>query len=572
VAAIRTVRFDDFSGGHWGLRDQSKVASNMWFGSNMQVYQSGLLGPRDGLRLLALNGVAYTPGTGCPGVLFDRNTVMVHHSTTGSNGGTAPLWVNGGSSLVTTNITNWNTVMVKVLDGELGVISSSLGTFIHGAEGTGSPGNGVLGSVSSGVVTAVTAPTTGAFSGVVVRWRDRLVAAPRTAGAGNGKIFFSNAADFATWPAANFLVINNGEIVQWLFPAGDVLYAGTQSAVFAITGVLGASASVRHVVNIGTGYGFSYNLGTEPSNCQTCVVSDGRLALVRVADVGTSGSPRSLYAFFNGSSFDLEYNQADVFQGLPQGGPNRAVVAPAGQSALYSTTEWKGTETGGSFGGNSFTSKPALRRYVSGRCEPLLFHMNTPVDAGAQIRFGPGGVTSQNDRGYYVPSGLFICSVTSTAGASSSITYWDCDAEGQRFGMDRVQPAGPSFTGAFPVLASVRFPTSYTQNDKLVRLRSVIINGRIDPTNASDTACAITLRAGATGFQGANDLAQGSRFSTSITQTFTAPTAPPADSFAYKFNFGDSTYGEGVFLDITSIAHISIRSVTYVIEEGMGLA
>src|SRR5262245_26566931 len=52
------LRFNDWTGGDWGdQRDPSRARANEWHGRNMQVYRSGLLGPRWGAHRLAVTGV-----------------------------------------------------------------------------------------------------------------------------------------------------------------------------------------------------------------------------------------------------------------------------------------------------------------------------------------------------------------------------------------------------------------------------------------------------------------------------------------------------------------------------------
>jgi hypothetical protein len=144
------------------------------------------------------------------------------------------------------------------------------------------------------------------------------------------------------------------------------------------------------------------------------------------------------------------------------------------------------------------------------------------------------------------------------------VGYWEPVTEG---------PTRTDWGAAAPLPASVRFPTTYTQNDKLLRVRTAVINGRYyrnDLTFSSGTP-AITMRAGATGFGGVSDAGSSTRFSTPV--TFNPQLASStADDFVARVNFGDASPGEGAFLDITQITNCSIRSVALVLEESGSLS
>jgi hypothetical protein len=46
----RTVVFDNFRGGEWGLLGGEKPPANSFHGKNVMVYANGLIGPRPGLK------------------------------------------------------------------------------------------------------------------------------------------------------------------------------------------------------------------------------------------------------------------------------------------------------------------------------------------------------------------------------------------------------------------------------------------------------------------------------------------------------------------------------------------
>jgi hypothetical protein len=57
VPADFTVRYADFKGGDWGVRDPAKVDSDTFSGLNVYPYQSGLLGVRAGFKQLTTTGI-----------------------------------------------------------------------------------------------------------------------------------------------------------------------------------------------------------------------------------------------------------------------------------------------------------------------------------------------------------------------------------------------------------------------------------------------------------------------------------------------------------------------------------
>src|SRR5262245_32199582 len=60
------IRFSDFSGGDFGLRDPALANANQISGENVTVYPSGLLGPRAGIKALPVTGLPAHPAAPGP--------------------------------------------------------------------------------------------------------------------------------------------------------------------------------------------------------------------------------------------------------------------------------------------------------------------------------------------------------------------------------------------------------------------------------------------------------------------------------------------------------------------------
>lgn len=231
-----TVKYDDFSGGYWGdASDARPNQDNKWYGRNVQVYPNGQIGPRRAQTTQAITGT--TSSFLWMGVLtLDNSTVATLY------------WVEqSGSDLVFKYLFNDTT----------GAITTG-GTIRSGA------GNGVSGYVMDqrtqriafgrlNKYAAYHSTSTGAFttSLKVARHGERAVGGdPSTL----YRMNFSNAADYYTWGASNYVDIGDAARITGFISADNTqLYVMKANAIWLVSGVLGATATVRHLLDFRAG-------------------------------------------------------------------------------------------------------------------------------------------------------------------------------------------------------------------------------------------------------------------------------------------------------------------------------
>lgn len=109
-------------------------------------------------------------------------------------------------------------------------------------------------------------------------WGARLVGWSNTS-----NLYFSDAADFATWAATNYIVIGyNNDRISHVIPRNYDLIIGKPSGWYVVTGVLNYSAAVRQINN---GLGVLYTDGIAEWNNQVAFSTN----------TGTIGFPVNLY-------------------------------------------------------------------------------------------------------------------------------------------------------------------------------------------------------------------------------------------------------------------------------------
>lgn len=350
------LRFDDWSGGDFGDLDPARAANNQYRGDNVHVYDSGLIGPRAGLKALAVTGLPTHPTA--PGPMgfsvFDDKLLIVL-----SRIYQIPL----------------STLAAAAQD----VYPASATTPVKFARA-----NGVLYSLKSGVVykhvgTATTAigslPAT--FSDLV-QWEQWLIAVDATV---PYRIWFteltSAGPNFDVWPANNFLYVGGNEPINALLPIYNTLYAGKASGWWAISGVLGIQSSVRNIT-----------IGNGPVDSRrAAVTTDNRIVYWPNED-----SP----AFFNGESTrvlsrqSLRQSQTE----FPSDGiavtPTHQKIFMAGDSDAdndatdlyeYSDREWAYLSLNSAIGG----IVPSDPRHAIELPSGVLFTVNNPTTVGDAV-------------------------------------------------------------------------------------------------------------------------------------------------------------------------------------------
>lgn len=356
MGAEFALRFDDWSGGDFGDLDPSRAAANQYRGNNVHVYDSGLIGPRAGLKALAVTGLpTHTHAPGPKGFsVFNGNLLIVLNRI-------------------------YQIPLTTLAAAAQDVYPTSAANPVRFARA-----NGVLYSLKDGVVykhvgTATTAvaslPAT--FS-ELVQWEQWLVAVDATT---KYRIWFteltSAGPNFDVWPANNFLDVGGNEPINTLLPIYNTLYAGKASGWWAVSGVLGIQASVRNIT-----------IGNGPVDARrAAVTTDNRIVYWPNQD-----SP----AFFNGESTRVLNRQSlrQAQTAFPSDGiavtPTHQKIYMAGDSDAdndatdlyeYSQNEWSYQSLNKAIGG----LVPSDPRHATALPSGVLFTVNNPVTVGDAV-------------------------------------------------------------------------------------------------------------------------------------------------------------------------------------------
>jgi len=244
-----TVRYADWKGGDYGVRDPAKADSDTYSGSNVYPYSSGLLGVRAGVKQLAITGLPTHPLVPGPlGFFVFRSEILIVLGkiySFGFNGGAADTtWTAwpGGPPNSPVRFVNANNKLYSLINGQL---------YRH--------------DVRTSAPVAVTTPSPLSH---VVRWGYYLVGIDSVV---PWRIWFSTVdatgAHFDTWGANDYIDIGSTEPITALNPIFNTLYVGKRTGWSAVSGVLGTLASVR---------GIAIGLGpTDPR--LTTVTTDNRI-------------------------------------------------------------------------------------------------------------------------------------------------------------------------------------------------------------------------------------------------------------------------------------------------------
>jgi hypothetical protein len=295
------VRFDDFSGGDFGVRDSALANSNMFSGENVVLYPSGLVGPRAGLKLLPVTGLPDHPVVPGPmGFTVYNNSLLIVLNRVYQvpmAGGAATAWAAYPSPAITpVRFAAGNGVMYSLLNG---VLYKHTGT------------------------SATTAITTPAPLSEIVRWGYFFVGVDRNR---PWRIWFNQVdaagSDFDTWPVDNYYDVGNNDPITCLKPIYNTLYAGKKEGWWAVSGVLGQLAAIRDVA-----------IGNGPIDCrQTAITTDNRIIYWPVQNVP---------AWFNGERVLLETEQIMSPRNLPYTGDG-VIVTPTARRILMAGDDGQG--------------------------------------------------------------------------------------------------------------------------------------------------------------------------------------------------------------------------------------
>lgn len=228
----RAVTFDDFRGGEWGDLGARNARPDQFAALNMLLYRTGLLGPRPGVRPLALTGVTANPlkgfgWHGTPGADLWWCIGTAIQTADSSSYGSAAATASGALASTPTE----PLASVEVAGGYTYLTSRDDKTYrlLH----TGSP-----------AVSAIASSPGGRCIGI---YGQRMVVGG-TGAATEQRLRYSDADDYTTWDAANYFDV--GDAVSLVYAAPQRLHLALGKADgtwWVVTGTLGSTNVLRRI-------------------------------------------------------------------------------------------------------------------------------------------------------------------------------------------------------------------------------------------------------------------------------------------------------------------------------------
>jgi hypothetical protein len=393
-----TIRFGDFKGGSYGIRDPAKADSDTWSGTNIYPYDSGLLGVRAGTKLLPVTGLSTHPVV--PGPLgfwsHPNGTLVVFLNkpyVIPQAGGAAQTWAAYPDNPAPASPVH----------------------FINGAGFTYSLCTGRLYKyVNASTTTLISTP---APLSHVVRWGYYFVGVDANV---PWRIWFSTVdatgAHYDTWGANDYLDIGGSDQITALNPIFNILYVGKRSGWSAVSGVLGTLASVRGLA-----------LGNGPVDPRlTTVTTDNRIMY---------WSLDSRPTWFNGERVYIDSSQDVGTRSTPFTG-DTVIVTPTSRRLFLANDTAAGTEVlswaSSAWSRHVFPSKlgglvPGNVIDGTGLPPDVVYAVIAPVTVGDPVRIGsynhsldrPGHTNDQ----YAAP--IDVGGSDLIAGELSLPSYWE---------------------------------------------------------------------------------------------------------------------------------------------------
>jgi hypothetical protein len=299
------LRWSDWKGGDFGLRDPAMADADQYTGENVYPYTSGLLGVRAGAKKLAVTGLpnhAIVPG---PLGFWKRANTATGVIVLGNRPYEFP--VAGGAATAWAAYPEIPIRPIRFASGA-GIPYSLSNYKLYKHPNT----------------TTTTLITTPAAMSHFIRWGYYFVGIDANV---PWRIWFStvdaSGAHFDQWGANDYLDIGDTEPVTVLAPIFNTLYVGKATGWNAVSGVLGTLASVRGVA-----------IGQGPLDPRAaCVSTDNRIVYWPL-----ERSP----AFFNGERVAVQDEQQLV--GPRETSPGDTVLATNTSRRLILAAD-DGTET-----------------------------------------------------------------------------------------------------------------------------------------------------------------------------------------------------------------------------------
>jgi hypothetical protein len=249
--AIEEFRIGPFAGGINTYSDPAMIADDEMFDCrNFDLSLDGSLVSRPPWSLLYGTSTTNTTVSSAPP---DSNQLIIGTGTFEGN----------RFIIVTSSHTGSKATYIYYVDGPnaglLALITSGAHTkairyddFIYLVPDIGSEGTGAKYDLDGGLVTAIASMPAG-YAAVV--YKDRLWISGRRNSILTSRLFFSDLADFTTWPGTNFFDINpgDGDIVNELIVYQDNLVIFKDNATYVLTYDSSPAQAVLQVINTDVG-------------------------------------------------------------------------------------------------------------------------------------------------------------------------------------------------------------------------------------------------------------------------------------------------------------------------------
>jgi hypothetical protein len=491
------VRFAGWTQGDAGRVDPAFAGPMQWYGDNVQLYNSGLIGPRWGLKRVTVSGSLTLPGANGPrGFATVGNNLLITTDRTYL----APLSTLETGAVSTTAFatypaapTGWVT-FVPMTDALVYALV-----------------NDVLYQHNTGTFTTTAVATPATFS-FIRRWNLYCAAVDKTT---KYRLWFSEVSaggfNFSSWPAANYLDIGDNEPITAIVPMYNTLFVGKRSGWWAVTGVIG-EATVRQISS-----------GDGPVDARgASATADNRIAY-------WPKSPNP--AFFNGSasSVMLDHVTATYNPSAAQA----VTASPTGRTNLF------GFDTG--------TNSRALLIAALGGAS---YHTFAQRLAG----FAPDVISN----GYGLPAGYVLAAKQSSiAGEALEVYAWQVDPDRPPLSGDTLGSYGDSSNT--PIVAGFRTRAHYDGQGRDVRARSIIVRFRAwgvgSSTNKLRPGFGVSIEALGP-YEDASATSQVQSWRVPYGQVSQA-----GQDFTVRFGLGEQGFGAGFRVVVSNMVGVAIRDI-----------
>lgn len=496
------VRWADFSGGDYGTLDPSYPDKDQYSGQNVQRYNTGLIGPRAGLKGFTVDWGA-DPGT--------------HTTASGPLG----FDVKDDFLLVVLGSKTYRIPIGTGVANPFNAYSTTPTQFVryaHGARTLYGLINGDLykHNETTGAVTQISLPS-GIKLSTLTRWGYYLIGVQADL---PYRIWHSTVTiagpDFDTWGVNNYLDVGSNLPITTLRPLYNTLFCGKADGWWAVSGVLGEQAYVR-----------MRNMGNGPvDERQATVTTDNR-----VLYWGQDAVP----LWWNGSGIkrDRDYQLT-------------------GFSTLFAADTVVATPTGNRLimlGERSGTAGMLL--HENDRWSTHLFDIPISAVAGNDVRNTTG-----------MPEGVvFMCQRPTDVGDAVSIVSFATDLDRPAHNSDSW--AAPKDQGSTDlVTGQFDLPAHYDGQGRYMRTTAVIVQFRKWPTGIAGTRNELRCQVKPLGLYEAGTI----NTETKIWTESSDRSDPNGTDDQIRFSFADNPMSVGFQVTFPILRGVAIRSVIAEVE------